>query len=172
MATKEIKQISGFEDIGELRDALPDNPDAPPKEPEKKKRGKKSTTRPSPVTTSADPMSDPLYAAACARMTAFGGKGMIERGFQAGAKVLDDETFELDDKERAVWDDFFLVLSKKPLFDVGKPIYLALFFIITLLSQLGWRVFERTNNEFLTQLFQKKMEGETDGHGTPGIDNP
>lgn len=170
---KEIKQTSGFDDIAELRDAMPVNPDIQPEtlQPERAKRGRSRGSNASPSrrksSTTPVPAPDPFandarYQAACGRMAAFGGKGMIVRGFDAGAKLLEDETFKLDDTENLAWDDFFYVLSKKPAFDVGKPIFLVLFFFITLFAQLGWRVLERTESEFIHSLFAPKpKEGET-----------
>jgi len=93
-------------------------------------------------------------------MAAFGGQGMIERGFDVGAAVLDDPKFKLNDKEQLTWEDFFYVLSKKPLFDVGHPVYLALFFLVTLCAQLGWRVIERTESDFIKSLFTPKPKAE------------
>jgi hypothetical protein len=169
---KEIKQTSGFDDIAELREAMPVNPDAAPEatpQPGKAKRGRKAGAQSSPRKTPAMPAPSPdpfandaRYQAACGRMAAFGGKGMIVRGFDAGAKLLEDESFKLNDTENLAWDDFFYVLSKKPAFDVGKPLFLALFFVITLCAQLGWRVLERTESEFIHSLFAPKpKEGET-----------
>jgi hypothetical protein len=159
---KEIKQISGFENIDELRDAMPRNIDTPADIPQPKKRGRKpgeTSKRKSPAmpATAPDPyLTDPRYQAACARMACFGGKGMIVRGFDAGARVLEDDSFKLNEQENLIWDDFFYVLSKKPLFDVGRPIFLALFFVITLLAQLGWRVVERSQSPFIESLFTNK----------------
>lgn len=159
---KEIKQAMGHATPGELADVMPDNidelldagkPTSSPNKKPRKPRGQKTTS----VQAAPDPfLNDPRYQAACARMACFGGKGMIERGFDAGAKVLDDEAFKLDQKESLIWDDFFYVLSKKPLFDVGRPIFLVLFFFITLIAQLGWRVVERSESDFIMGLFAAK----------------
>lgn len=163
---KEIKNASGFADVDELRGAMPDDPDqkdAPPNPGAAKPKRARSPRKPSAPPPPPDPFAtDPRYQAACGRMAAFGGKGMIVRGFDAGAFALKDEKFKLDAKEELVWDDFFYVLSKKPFFDVGSPVYLAAFFIVMLFAQLGWRVLERTESEFLTGLFTRKpAEGET-----------
>lgn len=170
---KEIKQTSGFDDIAELREAMPDNPDntGDVLQPERAKRGRKAGASPSPSRRKSPAMpapapdpfaNDARYQAACGRMAAFGGKGMIVRGFDAGATILDDPKFKLDEGENLAWDDFFYVLSKKPAFDVGKPLFLALFFVITLCAQLGWRILERTESEFIHSLFAPKpKEGET-----------
>ena len=159
--SKEIKQVSGFANADDLLNEIPDNPDVPkvsagsasPKV--KKPRAKRNAA---PVSAPDPFANDPRYQEACAEMAAFGGKGMIERGFESGARLLEDESFKLDEKEQRQWDNFFYVLSKKPIFDVGKPLFLALFFVITLLAQLGWRVFERTDSDFIKELFQKKEE--------------
>jgi hypothetical protein len=165
---KEIKQTSGFDSLAELRDAMPDNPDAVADAPQPEKRGRKAGKQaspsrrksPAPVSASDPFANDVRYQQACGRMAAFGGKGMIVRGFDAGARILEDETFKLDDTENLAWDDFFYVLSKKPAFDVGKPIFLVLFFFITLFAQLGWRVLERTESEFIHSLFAMKPKDE------------
>jgi hypothetical protein len=165
---KEIKQASGFDGIDELRAAMPANPDAAdPRDggklgysaPGRKKAAGNSPPRKRPAAppVAPDPFAnDPRYQAACARMSAFGGKGMIVRGFDAGARVLDDPTFKLNEQENLAWDDFFYVLSKKPIFDVGKPIFLVLFFFFTLLAQLSWRVIERSESDFIMKLFSPK----------------
>src|SRR5271168_343599 len=163
---KEIKQTSGFNNIEELRGAMPIDPDATDApQPGRAKRGRKAGDGPSPSRRKSPampaPVPDPFandarYQAACGRMAAFGGKGMIVRGFDAGAHILEDETFKLNETENLAWDDFFYVLSKKPAFDVGKPLFLALFFVITLCAQLGWRVLERTESEFIHSLFAPK----------------
>lgn len=169
---KEIKQTSGYDDIAELRAAMPADVDAAAAaatgaQPGRKRRGagtvspsaRKRVAAPPPV--APDPfVNDPRYQAACARMSAFGGKGMIERGFGAGARVLDDPTFNLNEQENLAWDDFFYVLSKKPLFDVGRPLFLVLFFIVTLFAQLGWRVLERSESTFLIDMFSAKKSEE------------
>lgn len=162
---KEVKQMSGFDDVENLRDAMPKDIDESAGTPA---IGGKKTRKPrTPSTPSAKPtpnlMDDKRYAEACAEMSAFGGKGLIIRGFDAGAVALDDPTFKLKVPEERQWDNFFYVLSKKPLFDVGSPWFLAAFFIITLLSQLGWRVFERSEIPILQELFPsqaKKAERE------------
>lgn len=160
---KEIKQASGFENIEELRAAMPANPDASGEVvPQPGKRKKAAGTslprkRPAAPPVTPDPFAnDPRYQAACARMSAFGGKGMIVRGFDAGARVLDDPTFKLNEQENLAWDDFFYVLSKKPIFDVGRPIFLVLFFFFTLLAQLSWRVIERSESDFIMKMFSPK----------------
>jgi len=170
---KEIKQVTGYADLAELRAAMPADPDAPSPgaaipQPGRK-RGKKaagtspSRKSPAPPAPAPDPFAnDPRYQAACARMAAFGGKGMIVRGFDAGARVLEDESFKLNEQEQLTWDDFFYVLSKKPIFDVGRPVFLALFFVITLLAQLGWRVVERSESPFISSLFAPKKTEETE----------
>jgi len=163
---REVKQVSGFQSFDDLRAAMPADPDATlPAEgatPAKPKRARRKTGSPSPTARPApapDPfMNDPRYREACAEMAAFGGKGMIIRGFDAGARALGDDTFKLNAKEERTWDNFFYVLSKKPMFDVGSPIFLALFFIITLCAQLGWRVVERTQSDFIIDLFRPKPD--------------
>jgi hypothetical protein len=157
---KEIKNVSGYANSDDLLAAIPDNPDKGKSEtgkPEKKPRKKRSSAPP----PAPDPFAnDPRYQEACAEMAAFGGKGMIERGFESGANLLEDEDFKLNEKERRQWDNFFYVLSKKPMFDVGKPLFLALFFLITLLSQLGWRVLERSDSPFIQEIFKGKEKKE------------
>lgn len=157
---REVKQVSGFDSMADLKAAMPDNPDfevIPPGRTEPKKRARKPKVTLNAPSMKPDPYAtDPRYQAACGRMAAFGGKGMIERGFDAGATVLNDPKFKLNEKEQLTWDDFFYVLSKKPMFDVGSPIFLALFFIVTLCAQLGWRVIERTESEFITNLFKPR----------------
>lgn len=163
---KEIKNASGFADLDEVRAAMPIDPDVI--DGGKKVPGAaapKRTRSPRKPPTSAPPpdpfANDKRYQEACGRMSALGGKGMIIRGFDAGAYALKDEKFKLNSEETLVWDDFFYVLSKKPFFDVGSPIYLAIFFVVMLFFQLGWRVLERTESEFLQGLFNKKAkEGE------------
>jgi hypothetical protein len=161
---KEVKQMSGFDDVENLRDAMPKDIDeggATP--PLGKKQRKPRTSAPSTPKPAPNLMDDKRYAEACAEMSAFGGKGVIIRGFDAGAVALDDPDFRLKPAEERQWDNWFYVLSKKPLFDVGSPWFLAAFFIITLLSQLGWRVFERSEIPILQELFpnqQKKEERE------------
>lgn len=166
---KEIKQVSGFDSMADVKAAMPDNPDATgagtpaPTRRTRKPRATPSPKSPGPV---ADPfLTDKRYQEACGRMAAFGGQGMIERGFDAGAAVLDDPKFKLNDKERLTWEDFFYVLSKKPLFDVGNPIYLALFFLVTLCAQLGWRIVERTESDFIKSLFTPKPKDEAPPEG-------
>jgi hypothetical protein len=166
---KEIKQVSGYATSDDLLAAIPDNPDktesskdsaggASPKQ--RKPRAKKTA----PPVVAPDPFAnDPRYQEACAEMAAFGGKGFIERGFDSGARLLEDDSFKLNDAERRQWDNFFYVLSKKPMFDVGKPLFLALFFLITLLSQLGWRVLERSDSPFIQELFKSKEKENEDG---------
>jgi hypothetical protein len=162
---KEVKQMSGFEDIPNLRDAMPkDIDEGGGAQAPGVKRGRKPRTPSAPAPRPApNLMDDKRYAEACAEMSAFGGKGMIIRGFDAGAVALDDPKFKLQPPEERQWDNFFYVLSKKPLFDVGSPWFLAAFFILTLLSQLGWRVFERSEIPILQELFpnqEKKAERE------------
>lgn len=157
--SKEVKQMAGFNSAKDLRGAMPDNvDDATRKDGETKVKRPRTPRATSSVPRTPDPMEDPRYAQACAEMTAFGGKGMIVRGFDAGARALNDDEFKLNKDEEHTWDNFFYVLSKKPMFDVGKPLFLALFFVVTLFSQLGWRVFERTasENSLLRDLFTKK----------------
>lgn len=169
---KEIKQVSGFDSIDDLARAMPDNPDAPgagtePSAKRKRKpRAPSSPKAPGPV---ADPFAnDKRYQEACSEMSAFGGKQIIEGGFDAGAKLLKDPDFKLNAKEERSWDNFFYVLSKKALFDVGNPIFLALFFIITICAQLGKRLLERTEaGETIKAFFSKKAEGE----GEPDAEN-
>ena len=166
---QEIKRTSGFETVADLKDAMPKDPDAAfaeafgevPKKTTKKTAASKTAAPAAAPNPFAD---DKRYQEACGRMSALGGKGMIIRGFDAGAKALDDETFKLNAEEKLVWDDFFYVLSKKPFFDVGSPVYLAIFFVVMLFAQLGWRVLERTESEFLSNLFNKpKAEAEAAG---------
>jgi len=164
---KEIKQVSGFADLEELRAAMPENPDATPSatgiapQPGSKKRGPRRPPQPKVPALPPDPfLNDKRYQEACGRMAAFGGKGMITRGFDAGAYALDDPKFKLDERENLIWDDFFYVLSKKPMFDVGNPVYLAVFFVVTLLAQLGWRVIERSESTFIKDLFARKPQAE------------
>lgn len=164
---KEIKNASGFADVDELRDAMPPDPDVtgqkvPGAQPSPTRKARKPRT-PTAPTPPPDPfLNDKRYQEACGRMAAFGGKGMIVRGFDAGAFALKDEKFKLDEKEELVWDDFFYVLSKKPFFDVGSPVYLAAFFILMLFAQLGWRVLERSESEFLNGLFMRKPKDENE----------
>jgi hypothetical protein len=167
---KEIKQVSGYESADDLLRDIPDNPDAgikgsgEPSPKKKKPRGVKKTAPP----VAPDPFAnDPRYQEACAEMAAFGGKGFIERGFDSGARLLEDESFKLNEKEQRQWDNFFYVLSKKPMFDVGKPLFLALFFIITLLAQLGWRVLERSDSPFIQDLFKSKEQKEKESETPP-----
>lgn len=168
---KEIKNVSGYATSDDLLAAIPDNPDKQESKDSAGGASPKAAKKPRAKRTSApavapDPyLNDPRYQEACAEMAAFGGKGFIERGFDSGARLLEDDTFKLNDAERRQWDNFFYVLSKKPLFDVGKPLFLALFFLITLLSQLGWRVLERSDSPFIQDLFkskEKEPEGETE----------
>jgi hypothetical protein len=170
---KEVKQMSGFDDIPNLRDAMPKDIDdggaipAPGKKSHKPKSSAPPAPRPAP-----NLMDDKRYAEACAEMSAFGGKGVIIRGFDAGAVALEDPSFKLKPPEERQWDNFFYVLSKKPLFDVGSPWFLAAFFIITLLSQLGWRVFERSEIPILQELFpnqEKKAEREREKAQSAGV---
>src|SRR4029077_9740300 len=130
---KEIKQVSGFATSDDLLAAIPDTPDKQSEStvsawgasPKAKKPRAKRTSAP---VVAPDPFAnDPRYQEACAEMAAFGGKGFIERGVDSGARLLEDDTFKLNDAERRQWDNFFYVLSKKPMFDVGKPLFLALF---------------------------------------------
>lgn len=163
----EIKNATGYRNADELRRDMPENPDAPTALGDvaakpRRKRGPRvagaTTPRPTPA---VDPFAnDKRYQEACAEMAAFGGKGIIVRGFDAGARVLEDEKFKLDAAELRTWDNFFYVLSKKPMFDVGHPIFLALFFVITLFCQLGWRVIERSESTFITDLFRPKDKDE------------
>jgi hypothetical protein len=157
---REIKQASGFANMDEVRDAMPTDPDEiGPTPKEERKARKKAKVKPTPQATSADPFAnDKRYQEACAEMSAFGGKGFIIRGFDAGARVLEDEQFKLQKDELRTWDNFFYVLSKKPYFDVGHPIFLALFFLVTLCSQLGWRIIERTESDFIKELFTPKQK--------------
>jgi hypothetical protein len=158
---REVKQIAGYDSIEELRGAIPANVDEPANAgaaPKKARKPRAPKAPAAPVTP--DPMLDPRYVKAVGNMSAFGGKRIIIRGFDAGATMLEDEKFSLNDEEKQVWDDFFYVLSKRPLFDIGKPWFLALFFVVTLFSQLGWRVLERTEQPFLKQLFPDKEEQE------------
>jgi hypothetical protein len=174
---KEVKQMSGFDDVENLREAMPkdiDGGDAkgPLGYAAPKKRRAKSTSTPTAPKPGPNLMDDKRYAEACAEMSAFGGKGVIIRGFDAGAVALDDPSFRLKPPEERQWDNFFYVLSKKPLFDVGRPWFLAAFFIITLLSQLGWRVFERSEIPILQELFpnqEKKAEREQEKAQSAGV---
>jgi hypothetical protein len=156
----EIKQVSGFANRDELKAALPRNLDPSP-EPASQPENKKPRAKRKPTAApqgAPDPfLNDKRYQDACAEMAAFGGKGVIERGFEAGAVVLDDPKFKLSASENRTWDNFFYVLSKKPIFDVGTPWFLAAFFVITLAAQLGWRVLERTESEFIKDLFRKRF---------------
>lgn len=165
---KEVKQVSGFVSAEDLLKAIPDNPDAAESKDSagsaspskvKKPRAKRASA---PVSAPDPFANDPRYQQACAEMAAFGGKGFIKRGFDSGARLLDDETFKLNPEEDRQWDNFFYVLSKKPMFDVGKPLFLALFFVITLLAQLGWRVLERSDSPFIKDLFAKKDDKENE----------
>jgi hypothetical protein len=169
---KEIKQMSGFEDVPNLREAMPKDIDEGATVAAPGKKTRKPRTPPAPAPRPApNLMDDKRYAEACAEMSAFGGKGIIIRGFDAGAAALDDPKFKLQPPEERQWDNFFYVLSKKPLFDVGNPWFLAAFFIITLLSQLGWRVFERSNIPILQELFpsaEKKAEREREKVASAG----
>ena len=165
--SKEIKNAGGVGSVEDLLSIIPDNPDYPtgdktekatPFTASGKPRKPRVKKTPAPP-VSADPFAnDPRYQQACAEMAAFGGKGIIERGFDSGAHFLEDESFKLNDAEKRQWDNFFYVLSKKPIFDVGKPLFLALFFIVTLLAQLGWRVLERSDTPFIKELFSVKKE--------------
>jgi hypothetical protein len=127
-----ITQLSGFEDVENLREAMPtsidDNQPAQGTK-EKKKRAPRAKSA-TPSASAPNLMDDKRYAEACAEMSAFGGKRIIIRGFDAGAVALDDSTFRLEVKEEREWDNFFYVLSKKPMFDVGNPWFLAAFFIL------------------------------------------
>jgi len=154
--------MSGFGNIPDLKDAMPKDVDAAePTVTKKTTRTKRGSAASAPASAPSNPlMNDKRYADACAEMSAFGGKGLIIRGFDAGAIALEDESFKLDAKEERQWDNFFYVLSKKPLFDVGSPWFLALFFIVTLLSQLGWRVFERSEIPILVELFPNRKTQE------------
>lgn len=164
--SKEITQLSGFDDVENLKDAMPrnvdDTGDAKPAPKTRKARAAKGTpaTGKGPTPVVNPNMNDERYAKACAEMSAFGGKGLIIRGFQAGANALDDPSFALQPPEERQWDNFFYVLSKKPLFDVGSAWFLAVFFVVMLLSQLGWRVFERTEIPILQELFPNKEKRE------------
>jgi hypothetical protein len=171
---KEVKQMSGFDDVENLRDAMPKDIDENPipVTGKGKRKPPKSATAVPKSAPVPNLMNDPRYAEACAEMSAFGGKGVIIRGFDAGAVALDDANFKLQPPEERQWDNFFYVLSKKPLFDVGSPWFLAAFFIITLLSQLGWRVFERSEIPILQELFpsqEKKAEREREKAQSAGV---
>lgn len=159
---KEIKQASGFSDFDELRSVMPDDPDLVDSSAQSSKPGKKKAkvkaSKPS-VAPSSDPfLNDKRYQEACAEMSAFGGKGVVVRTFDAGARITKDETFKLQKEELRTWDNFFYVLSKKPYFDVSHPIFLFLFFIVTLGSQLGLRIFERNESD-LTKGIRELFTG-------------
>ncbi len=136
---------------------MPTDPDggAVPGKPTtaKRPRAPRAPRVPAPAVAPDPFLNDKRYQEACAEMAAFGGKGVIERGFDSGARLLNDEKFKLSEKEQRTWDNFFYVLSKKPIFDVGAPWFLALFFVITLAAQLGWRVIERSEATFFKELF-------------------
>lgn len=164
---REIKNASGFSNMDEVRSAMPDDPDAIGPEPttgkaSKQKRKTPKSTRGPQSQAANDPFAnDARYQNACSEMAAFGGKGLIIKGFDAGARVLDDDEFKLDDDEKHTWDNFFYVLSKKAVFDVGHPVFLFLFFIITLGAQLGYRLMERTEaGQFVKDLFTPKEKEE------------
>jgi hypothetical protein len=163
---REIKNASGFSTMDEVRSAMPDDPDAIDHEAPKASKGGKKKPPKSVKGSQPQAISDPFandvrYQKACSRMSAFGGKGLIIKSFDAGSRVLDDEEFKLDSDEKETWDDFFYVLSKKAMFDVGHPVFLFLFFIITLCAQLGYRLMERTEaGQFVKELFTMKKDEE------------
>jgi hypothetical protein len=144
----QVKQMSGFNNLEELKAAVPESTATVPT-PERKPRQKR-------VLEDADPlMNDPKYRAAIGNMTAFGGKKVVASGFATAASALRDEKFKLNSEEEQVWDEFFYVVSKRSNFDPTSPWFLAIYAVVMILTQLGSRLWERSGHKGLFEMFSK-----------------
>jgi hypothetical protein len=143
----QVKQMSGFNNLEELKAAVPDSTASAPVE--RKPRQKRILEETDPL------MSDPKYKQAIGNMTAFGGKKVVASGFATAATALRDEKFKLQPDEEQVWDEFFYVVSKRSNFDPTSPWFLAIYAVVMILTQLGSRMWERSGHKGIFEMFEK-----------------
>jgi len=145
---EQVKQMSGFASIEELRAAVPEST-ATPVEPKTRKPR-------TPRVEETDPlMNDPKYRQAIGNMTAFGGKKAVTGSFAVAASALKDERLRLNEEEEQTWDEFFYVVSKRSTLDPSSPWFLVAYAIVMLLMQVGTRMWERSGYSGLFAMFDK-----------------
>jgi len=162
---EQVKQMSGFANLEELKAAVPESTALPTEKKERKKRAV--------AEVSDDPnMSDPKYKEAIGNMTAFGGKKVVSAGFSTAATILKDDKFKLDAEENKVWDEYFYVVSKRSNFDPSSPWFLAVYFVVMLLTQLGARLWERSGYKGLFSIFEKLEPKRPQPRPVQAVPNP
>jgi hypothetical protein len=149
---EQIKTMSGFSNLEELRSELPETTAAPAEEVRTRRR-RRTKAEMEAARGGSENMEDKRYADACANMAAFGGARGIKNVFKTAAVVTGKPEIELNKDEAKVWDDFFYVVSKKSNLDVGKTWYLVTFGILTLMEHVLVRVWQFNQETFTASLF-------------------
>lgn len=145
---QQVRELSGFSNREELRDALPDSTASQHgDEPKTRKRRTKLE-----MGQASEDMQDPRYAKAVAKMTALGGARGIKTGFKVAATVLNDKEVMLDSEECELWDDYFYVIGKKSKFDPSNPWYLAGYGVLALVEQVLTRVWKANAGSFANSI--------------------
>jgi hypothetical protein len=153
---EQIKNMSGFANLDELRESVPEStavPTAPSTEKVPRKRRTRAEMDAARGGSSVN-MEDQRYADACANMAAFGGARGIKNAFKTAAVVTQKPSVELTKDEAKVWDDFFYVVSKKSNIDVGKTWYLITFGLLTLFEHVMVRVWQFNQETLTAQVFE------------------
>lgn len=158
----QIKQMTGFQDEGEMVSALPDSTSVPSDlvedKPRKKRRSKEEMARvrgESPSQPVGDPlMEDKRYQKALQNMNSDSGTGFVKTGFKVASLAKGDPTWQLQPDEAEKSDDFFYVLSKKyGWFDpTGSPITMAIYFVAMLGTFIASRVMKDKGDDIYAQI--------------------
>ena len=142
---QQVKDLSGFGNREDLKNALPESTaTAPSLEVEKvrKPRQKKEV----------EDVTDERYNRAVAGMTSLGGSRAIKTVFKSAAHVTKKDELKLDKEEEQLWDDFFYVVGKKSQFDPTRPWYLVLYAVVLLGEQVVTRLWALNENSFANSL--------------------
>lgn len=135
---EQIKQMAGFDP-----ENLPETTAAPlgsDSEAPKKERKKRTPRAPEgPQVNLDDPMSDPVYKAAIAEMTGFGGQRLMGAPFEIWAMVAQNPELRLSKDEQKRWAGFWYVVSKKANVDPASWLNLSIYGAMMFIEQVTTR---------------------------------
>lgn len=139
---QQIKDFSGFSNLDQLKDSLPETMAAV----EIKSR--------KPRAPKVEEISDPYYEKCIANMTGGGGQRIVKSGFKAAALITEKPEVDLNADEEEQWKQYFYVVGKKAKLDPENPWVLASFGVGLLLENVLVRLW-KLNSESFTSSFMK-----------------